>query len=212
MSTPRAADAFLAQHPQRMVNGCERNYHRALKEKWGRRFRLPTPVPAAESRCQPPQPQQSTPSCANLVSFRQNPKTQPPTARCRPGSYAVGHHARRPTRPSKSRRAPAGTCQSLPNSAGSNLTPLSRFPRNPHQICNQCVCNQIGPVFNAALSSTQLKPLLTPRKYLGATRRGQGPVGKPLFPMTVRWPRERRPDWQRATNTARVGPRTKFRL
>jgi hypothetical protein len=96
-----AADAFLAQHPeaeacnsahafttnsgyferlQRMVNGCERNYHRALKElqrlQVARAHGLRAPEPAAE----PPQPQQSTTSSANLASIRQNPKTPPPAA------------------------------------------------------------------------------------------------------------------------------------
>jgi hypothetical protein len=96
-----AADAFLVQHPeaeacnsahafttnsgyfeclQRMVNGCERNYHRALKElqrlEVARAHGLRAPEPAAE----PPQPQQSTTSSANLASIRQNPKTPPPAA------------------------------------------------------------------------------------------------------------------------------------
>jgi hypothetical protein len=92
-----AADAFLAQHPeaeacnsahafatnagyferlQRMVNGCERNYHRALKQLVARGHALRSQQAEAE----PPQPQQSTTSSANLASFRQNPKTPPPAA------------------------------------------------------------------------------------------------------------------------------------
>jgi hypothetical protein len=210
MSTPRASDAFLAQHPQRTVNGCGRNYHRALKEKWGRRFRLPTPVSAPESPCHhlatptihthfrefgfvpsksespasrqppnrlqspliprrlparlpantprrapvsPPQPQQSTPTSANLVSFRQNPKTptSPPTAGCRPGSYGVCQHACRPTRPGKPCRAPASICQSLPNSAGRNRR---RSPGDFQGILARCVIqcgrNQCSSVINPA--------------------------------------------------------------
>src|SRR6202050_389830 len=77
-----AADSYLSQHPeaeacnsahafttnsgyferlQRMANGCERNYHRALKElqrlqEVARAHGLRTSQPAAD----PPQPQQST--------------------------------------------------------------------------------------------------------------------------------------------------------
>jgi hypothetical protein len=109
-----AADAYLAQQPeaeacnsahafaansgyferlQRMVNACERNYHRALKElhrlkakvKVGQALSLAN-VPAnagplpQEASATTPQLQQSTPSCAKLVSFRQNPKSPPPAA------------------------------------------------------------------------------------------------------------------------------------
>jgi hypothetical protein len=112
-----AADAFLAQHPeaeacnsahafatnagyferlQRMVNGCERNYHRALKELQshqaedaarGHALRTPqaqagsTAEPAAAPAPEPsptPQPQQSIPTSTSSASFRSNPKTPPP--------------------------------------------------------------------------------------------------------------------------------------
>jgi hypothetical protein len=63
-----------------MVNGCERNYHRALKElqrlQVARAHGLRAPEPAAE----PPQPLQFTTSSANLASIRQNPKASPPVA------------------------------------------------------------------------------------------------------------------------------------
>jgi hypothetical protein len=96
-----AADAFLAQHPeaeacnsahafatnagyferlQRMVNGCERNYHRAHKELQRLKAARDHGLNAPDSAAEPPQPQQSTTSSANLVSFRQNPKTPPPPA------------------------------------------------------------------------------------------------------------------------------------
>src|ERR1700693_3129075 len=89
-----AADAILGQHPeaeacnsahafttnsgyferlQRMVNGCERNYHRARKEL--QRLQV-----ARAHALRAPQPQQSTTSSANLASFRQNPKAPPPAA------------------------------------------------------------------------------------------------------------------------------------
>jgi len=95
-----AADAFLTQHPeaeacnsahafatnsdlferlQRMVNVCERNYHRALKELMARGHALRTPQPAPDPATTP-QPQQSTTTSAKLVSFRQNPQTPPPAA------------------------------------------------------------------------------------------------------------------------------------
>jgi hypothetical protein len=110
-----AADSYLTQHPeaeacnsahafvtdagyferlQRMVNGCERNYQRALKEihhpkaKVGQALppanpeappqkAVPTQAPAA---AEPPQPEQSKTTSAKLGSLRQNPKTPPPAA------------------------------------------------------------------------------------------------------------------------------------
>jgi hypothetical protein len=105
-----AADAYLTQHPeaeacnsahafaaisdlferlQRMVNGCERNYHRALKElhrlkaivKVGQALPPANPgPPPQEAAANTPQPQQSTTSSAKLVSFRQNLKAPPPAA------------------------------------------------------------------------------------------------------------------------------------
>jgi len=89
-----AADSFLAQHPeaeacnsadafttnagyferlQRVANGCERNYHRALKElQVARAHGLRTP----ESEPAPaPPPEQSTTTSAKMASFRQNPET-----------------------------------------------------------------------------------------------------------------------------------------
>jgi hypothetical protein len=105
-----AADAFLAQHPeaeacnsahafttnsgyferlQRMVDGCERNYHRALKElqrlQVARGHGLRAPEPAAE----PPQPQQSKPTSTSSASFRPNPKTPPPAAPKPPGATTL---------------------------------------------------------------------------------------------------------------------------
>jgi hypothetical protein len=96
-----AADAFLTQHPeaeacnsahafatnsgyferlQRMVNGCERNYHRALKELQRLEGTRAHGLRAPEAAAEPPQPQQSTTSSSKLASFRQNPKTPPPAA------------------------------------------------------------------------------------------------------------------------------------
>jgi hypothetical protein len=89
----QAADAFLAQHPeaeacnsahafttnsgqferlQRMVNGCERNYHRALKE-------LQRQV-ARGHALRTPQPEESKPTSESSASFRQNMPPPPPAA------------------------------------------------------------------------------------------------------------------------------------
>jgi hypothetical protein len=103
-----AADAYLAQHPeaeacnsahafitnsgyferlQRMVNGCERNYHRALKELQRLKAKVGQALPSAnmpatpqKAPADPPQSQQSTTTSAKLASFRQNPKSPPPAA------------------------------------------------------------------------------------------------------------------------------------
>ncbi len=94
-----AADSFLAQHPdaeacnsadafttnsgyferlQRVVNGCERNYHRALKElevARGHALRTPQtetqPAAPAPTPAPAPQPEPASPSPA---SFRENSK------------------------------------------------------------------------------------------------------------------------------------------
>jgi hypothetical protein len=141
-----AADAFLGQHPeseacnsadafvtnsgaferlQRLVNSCERNYHRALKElqaKVGRALspaNVPANVPAnpgpppqkaePEAAAQPapaPHPQQSTPSSANLGSVRQNPKTPPPAPLATNPAAPAGPAE---TQPSPSDRFPTPT-------------------------------------------------------------------------------------------------------
>jgi hypothetical protein len=121
-----AADAFLGQHPesescnsahafvtgsdeflrlQRLVDSCERNYHRALKElNLGRPHGLAQGLPISQPEAGPepapaPQPQQSAPGSANLGSFHQSPKT-PPVA----GPAATAGPAE--TRPNPSDRIP----------------------------------------------------------------------------------------------------------
>jgi hypothetical protein len=64
-----SGDAFFSaslgfERHQRIVNSCERQYHRALK--------------ALVARNPAPQPEQSTPASANLVSLRQNPQHHTP--------------------------------------------------------------------------------------------------------------------------------------
>jgi hypothetical protein len=81
-----ATDSATFERLQRVVNSCERAYHRALKElerlqaqaeDAARAHGLLPPQPEAEP-APAPQPQQSTPGSANLGSVRQTPKTAPP--------------------------------------------------------------------------------------------------------------------------------------
>jgi hypothetical protein len=83
-----SGDAFTTgsatfERLQRIVNACERTYHRALKElKVARGHALRSPQAEAEpspetepapTAPQTPQPEQTKPTSANLASFRQNP-------------------------------------------------------------------------------------------------------------------------------------------
>jgi hypothetical protein len=74
---------------QKIVNLCERNYHRALKElqRVQPAHYVPSSQPEGEpvtepqaSPAEPPQPQQSTTTSALLASFRQNPQSPDPAA------------------------------------------------------------------------------------------------------------------------------------
>jgi hypothetical protein len=66
-----ATDSSTFERLQRVVNTCERAYHRTLKDlQVARGHALRTPQPT-------PQPEHSTSSSANLVSFRQNPIPTP---------------------------------------------------------------------------------------------------------------------------------------
>ncbi|MGA3242903.1 MAG: hypothetical protein ABSG03_42220 [Bryobacteraceae bacterium] len=82
-----ATDSSTFERLQRLVNSCERAYHRALKElqtKVGQALPPANPdphsQPAAPAPSIPPQPQQSKASSAKLVSFRQKPQTPAPPA------------------------------------------------------------------------------------------------------------------------------------
>jgi hypothetical protein len=101
-----SGDAFATAAPtferlQRVVNSCERAYHRAHKKleevarAHGLRSSKSEPKPTAEPTApQPPQPEQSTPTSAKLGSFRQNPKTPPPATPKTPDAPPLaGHHA-----------------------------------------------------------------------------------------------------------------------
>jgi hypothetical protein len=70
-----ATDSSMFERLQRIVNSCERAYHRALKELQrlqAAAHGLNTPEPEASPT---PQPQQSTPDSAKMASFSNNPKT-----------------------------------------------------------------------------------------------------------------------------------------
>jgi hypothetical protein len=73
-----ATDSYTFERLQRIVNSCERVYHRALKELQRLQTEvgqaLPPANPAAAST-PPPQPEQSKPISTPSASFRQNPQT-----------------------------------------------------------------------------------------------------------------------------------------
>jgi hypothetical protein len=72
---------------QRVVNFCEQNYHRSLKELQRLKVKVGQALPPAnpgpppqKAAAEPPQPEQSKTSSSKLGSFRQNPKTPPGAA------------------------------------------------------------------------------------------------------------------------------------
>jgi hypothetical protein len=91
-----SGDAFATAAPmferlQRVVNACERTYHRALKQlKVGQALPPadPSPVPQQAEPASAPapaaaatsQPEQSTPTTAKMASSRQNPAAPPSAA------------------------------------------------------------------------------------------------------------------------------------
>ena len=84
---------------QRLVNSCERNYHRALNQlqrlQATRSQGLPTP-----------QPEQSKPTSASAASFRQNPQTSPPAPESATFSQPVAPADSTQARPSAPDRDP----------------------------------------------------------------------------------------------------------
>ena len=124
-STCTSGDAFATGSAtfeclQRVVNCCERDYHRTIKElerlqevARGHALRTPQPAPdAPEPAPEPvpnpaaaaptPQPQQSKPASTSPASFHANTETPSPTA---------------PTTPSKQPDPDASSEESLPESA-----------------------------------------------------------------------------------------------
>jgi hypothetical protein len=149
-----AADAYLTQHPeaeacnsahafvtnsgfferlQRMVNACERNYHRALKAlhrlkakaKVGQALPPANPGPPPQkAAATPPQPEQSTTTSAKLVSFRQNPQTPPDAAQPAPPFAA----------PLTGQHAPASPAEPRPSSSNRFPTPQEAIDAALHAI------------------------------------------------------------------------------
>jgi hypothetical protein len=79
-----ATDSSTFERLQRIVNSCERVYHRTLKElevarAHGLRSSQPEPGPVSEPAATP-QPEQSKPTSTSSASFRKNPKTEPAAA------------------------------------------------------------------------------------------------------------------------------------
>jgi hypothetical protein len=71
-----ATDSSTFERLQRVVNSCERAYHRASHEL--ERVQAENVAPAHDPETS--QPKQSAPASANMGSVRQNPKTPPPPA------------------------------------------------------------------------------------------------------------------------------------
>jgi len=110
-----SGDAFATASPtferlQRIVNSCERVYHRALKQLQVARGHALRSQPSAPA--QPPQPEQSTTTSADLGSFRQNPQTPPPTAPNPPAAKPVAHP-----------KAPANPAETQPPAVDRDSTP-----------------------------------------------------------------------------------------
>jgi hypothetical protein len=112
-----SGDAFATAAPifdrlQRVVNSCERTYHRALKElRVARAHGLRSPELEAEPTAAPaptpvPQPQQSTTTSAKMASSEQKPET-PPSAPPFAGPLASQHAPASPaeTSPQPSNRS-----------------------------------------------------------------------------------------------------------
>jgi hypothetical protein len=118
-----SGDAFATasgqfERLQRIVNSCERNYRRALKELAARdpggahsqrtpeSEAGPAPVPQPEAEPTAPsdasQPEQSKPTSANLGSFRQNHETPLPAATQPPPVAPLGDPAAAQPSPGKS--------------------------------------------------------------------------------------------------------------
>jgi len=87
-----ATDSAIFERLQRVVNSCERAYHRALKELVARGHALRTPQPEVEP-APTLQPEQSKPTSPNLASIRQNPKNPGPAAPKPPADPPFAGHA-----------------------------------------------------------------------------------------------------------------------
>jgi hypothetical protein len=75
-----ATDSSTFERLQRVVNSCERAWHRALKELQRLQAQPKVGQALPPANPEPAQPEQSKPSSAEMGSVRQNPKTPPPAA------------------------------------------------------------------------------------------------------------------------------------
>ena len=76
-----ATAAATFERLQRVVNACERAYHRALKQlKVGQALSAANSGPLPQEAAPAPQPEQSKPTSAKMASSGQNPQTPPPPA------------------------------------------------------------------------------------------------------------------------------------
>jgi hypothetical protein len=116
-----SGDAFATASPtferlQRIVNSCERTYHRALKElqaQVARGHALRSSEPEAGPATAPapaPQPEQSAPTSADLASFAHQPKPQPSAAPKPPDAAP-------PTPPLAGQHASASSAETRPRSS-----------------------------------------------------------------------------------------------
>jgi hypothetical protein len=138
----QAANTFLTQHPesqacnsadafttnsgyferlQRMVNGCERNYHRALKELQRLKAKVKQALSPAnpasanpDNPAQPPQPEQSKPTSASSASFAPNPKTPFPAAPQPPVLHQDATQFAGPDAPANPAETPAAPADRFP--------------------------------------------------------------------------------------------------
>jgi hypothetical protein len=107
-----SGDAFATAAPtferlQRVVNSCERAYHRAHKElEVARAHGLRSSQPEAPEANPAPQPEQSTPASAKMASSGQNPETPVPAAPKPPDAPPLaGQHA--PVNPTETSQTPS---------------------------------------------------------------------------------------------------------
>jgi hypothetical protein len=123
-----SGDAFATasgqfERLQRIVNSCERTYHRALKElqsQVARGHALRSSQPEAGPAAAPapaPQPEQSAPTSADLVSFAHQPKTPPPAAPKPPDAAP-------PTPPLAGQHASASPAETRPRSPDRSPDPM----------------------------------------------------------------------------------------
>jgi hypothetical protein len=137
-STCTSGDAFATdsgtfERLQRVVNSCERLYHRTgqelerlqLARAHGQRTPQPDSQPAPES-APPPHPEQSKPTSTSSASVHPNPKT-PPSAAPKPA----------PATPPAGPDAPATPAQNRPSASDRFPTPQEAMDAALHAILKQ---------------------------------------------------------------------------